>query len=684
MGSSAERGTLPSGGGSKFWSDGYCVFDGSNDPRFPVELFVRMVEEDGIARGLDDGQLLRHVLDAGLTHNVRFDLLNGQENCESWHELKTKLMEKYGRKVFEVGDQLKLLKSLVKGHHEHPQTFLQRVKFAVWTVMTSPLEDQETSWTKVLFLNGLNGHDCNTLLTNKISTTEMVEILSHQPPQPQQSSEGIKRDRDDPACMVKVEIDEESDKRYKPDVDEAKSAFEFGDEFGNHFLNDDVTSQNEVKVVKVDEEDGDDVTAPSMTSEQQQTEVKNDTVFSCQICEEKFSKRSNLAQHCLDIHNGKRYKCSECHKELSHYKSLEYHMKVAHSGDKPTPQWILTTRRNNIKPMPPDNDNPLKGLFTQVTKTGKNGKTTYTCALCNGGFSKKTDFLKHSKLTHGGKTAKCDCCDFACKTLWNLVSHRLSKHNIVTPGYAVHHCEVKDCRFKAINPESLKRHVSVVHEGKKAFTCDHCHKSMSTKGALKLHLENIHMGMRRYSCEICGETFQSLDCQKTHVNRKHLNIQPEKLVCDECGEVYNSGSGLNRHLKEKHGDMARNFKCDHCQKHFFTNAKLVYHKRTVHQLDKKFPCPECNRGFRNDYDVKKHIATAHLNLKSYRCTICNTFYAKGCNLNYHIGIRHMGMSEAESRKKCKITRQHPAYEYIKPNEKLFLPFYARKPPQQPH
>jgi len=94
-------------------------------------------------------------------------------------------------------------------------------------------------------------------------------------------------------------------------------------------------------------------------------------------------------------------------------------------------------------------------------------------------------------------------------------------------------------------------------------------------------------------------------------------------------------------------------------------------------MDKKHACPECDRGFKNAYDVKKHIATAHLNLKSYRCTICNIFYAKGCNLNYHIGVRHMGMTEAESRKKCKLTKQHMAYEYTKPNEKLFIPFFLK-------
>ena len=52
----------------------------------------------------------------------------------------------------------------------------------------------------------------------------------------------------------------------------------------------------------------------------------------CDHCPQVFTRRDNLKQHILSIHNGKRYPCDLCPKSFTQSGSLNLHVKTAHGG----------------------------------------------------------------------------------------------------------------------------------------------------------------------------------------------------------------------------------------------------------------------------------------------------------------------------------------------------------------
>ena len=52
--------------------------------------------------------------------------------------------------------------------------------------------------------------------------------------------------------------------------------------------------------------------------------------------------------------------------------------------------------------------------------------------------------------------------------------------------------ECYQCQKEFSTPSRLKRHISQVHEGVKAFHCEQCDKSFGLKDKLKRHMINVH------------------------------------------------------------------------------------------------------------------------------------------------------------------------------------------------
>ena len=41
---------------------------------------------------------------------------------------------------------------------------------------------------------------------------------------------------------------------------------------------------------------------------------------------------------------------------------------------------------------------------------------------------------------------------------------------------------------------SMRRHITIVHEGQKNYKCEFCEKPFSTQGNLKIHIKRMHNG----------------------------------------------------------------------------------------------------------------------------------------------------------------------------------------------
>lgn len=82
--------------------------------------------------------------------------------------------------------------------------------------------------------------------------------------------------------------------------------------------------------------------------------------------------------------------------------------------------------------------------------------------------------------------------------------------------------------------------------------CGHCEKNFGSLFALKRHVRIVHEG-KRYTCELCHENFTRKLKLDTH------NCTPN-LACQKCGKDYNSKPELLAHIK------ACQRTCDDCGK----------------------------------------------------------------------------------------------------------------------
>lgn len=150
----------------------------------------------------------------------------------------------------------------------------------------------------------------------------------------------------------------------------------------------------------------------------------------------------------------------------------------------------------------------------------------------------------------------------------------------------------------------------------KAFICESCQKSFTTKKLLRMHFNQFHLGKLPFKCDFCYTDFLTRaeyeSCSKGHMQEAEMNksitlqdlanesphqtepeaqVQPAengKFVCNICTCVFNSSSGLLRHKVRKHNHKnkkkyfikgMKNARCDICNRDFSTTSYLQLHKK---------------------------------------------------------------------------------------------------------
>ena len=300
----------------------------------------------------------------------------------------------------------------------------------------------------------------------------------------------------------------------------------------------------------------------------------------------------------------------------------------------------------------------------------------YICAICSEILRSRDEFNEHIEFNHGGKSFKCDTCDYICKTRLLLAKHRYRVHEILTKGYeTVYHCEEGGCTFKSVILSSVKEHFKSCHsnEAKKKVigdagsqhTCSTCGKTFDKKIRLMSHMKNVHQETtENFVCELCGKSFSSHQNYRSHVKIIHKNIR--KHVCDVCGKAYGHSYQLSYHKVRKHNDGTKpspyEVVCDTCGEKFPFRYSLLHHINRVHK-EPEFECPKCGLKYRDHNTIKRHIRS-HLKLLPFTCTECASAFSAIENLTTHISVKHMGMTAKEARKKenIKKARNHPAFK----------------------
>ena len=165
------------------------------------------------------------------------------------------------------------------------------------------------------------------------------------------------------------------------------------------------------------------------------------------------------------------------------------------------------------------------------------------------------------------------------------------------------------CEQNLKHGTTYKRHMKQHEEGDtESFDCDQCDKKYNRKDNLSRHKQRIHHIFTidfdaaveeckdTLVCKICSSDFGSdrekycahIASKVCHDNRFELDDQ-EKFKCDICDKSYFSKDTLLKHVRWKHGTnkTSSNFKCEICDVSFCYKSTLVRHKRKLHGDDKK-------------------------------------------------------------------------------------------------
>ncbi|CAG9816299.1 unnamed protein product [Phaedon cochleariae] len=155
---------------------------------------------------------------------------------------------------------------------------------------------------------------------------------------------------------------------------------------------------------------------------------------------------------------------------------------------------------------------------------------------------------------------QCQECFKCFKNVYHLRSHLLT-HDDKFP-YKCPHCD-KRCKRK----QELKSHSKVHNTNRDTYTCEVCHKKLTSKTSLIIHHKR-HQKLYTIFCEYCKKGFYTKTSLTLHTNSKHEG--KSHFVCEICGrQCYDKTSLENHRMKhDANYGKKKNIKCTLCDTRF--------------------------------------------------------------------------------------------------------------------
>ncbi|CRK86962.1 CLUMA_CG000778, isoform A [Clunio marinus] len=292
----------------------------------------------------------------------------------------------------------------------------------------------------------------------------------------------------------------------------------------------------------------------------QKSEAEKLYDFVCHICKKEFDKMCFLTRHCRRVHKCIPQVNCFCGKQLGTWKRLLIH-KQLHFPE----------------------------------------KVDYECKECKLTYKLKASYESHMKKKHGPDAKKfvCSQCARCFKNSRILASHE--KTHLPDDLKLTHLCVI--CNKKFVNKNSLKSHITSVHEMANLYTCETCGKGFSTKSNLKSHLY-VHSDKKDVQCDVCSARFKNMDSLRKH-KKSHLE---KSQVCIICGNVYRNRNNLKAHMV-CHSNV-KAFQCTFCPNSYKRSKDLKCHLN-LHTGERPYQCQFCSRTFVNGSNCRKHKLKDH-------------------------------------------------------------------------
>lgn len=250
-----------------------------------------------------------------------------------------------------------------------------------------------------------------------------------------------------------------------------------------------------------------------------------DRLYACRICDQRFTRTTDMSWHIRKHNNLPSYGCKFCVKKFSRVPYLSSHIKKAHKGIYTDSDLALIDTMVVAKTSQPEKEaenpevtsTPSMFFINQIIETLELIKK-YKCPVCQIAFVKEETVEIHCKRNHPGmyvseqiknlpadlngeisaviqRQQKCSACDNVFGTKSDLVAHLRTAHNSHTP-FKCSLCGMLFARTKTLD-EHRQTHFSSDKQ------CAYCGKKFKHKISLKKHIRR-HVGPNVIECSVCN------------------------------------------------------------------------------------------------------------------------------------------------------------------------------------
>ncbi|XP_066911512.1 oocyte zinc finger protein XlCOF6-like [Clytia hemisphaerica] len=189
---------------------------------------------------------------------------------------------------------------------------------------------------------------------------------------------------------------------------------------------------------------------------------------------------------------------------------------------------------------------------------------------CQKEFSDETQLVKH--FIKGHWPEGCSTCISCGKSFDNIIMAK--KH------FKLLRCQTLRDRLQSIGID-LTKVETYEKVGEKTEQCPECDFVCTRKSTMEIHART-HRKEKFYECPICRKKFSHIGNMKKHITIIHEGKSPKKnieklLSCHHCDKMFESPSLLERHLITHTGEKP--YTCQNCGKTYTTQGNLTIHSK---------------------------------------------------------------------------------------------------------